>query len=106
MLNDLLSAVGLKKLPLIGGMLGALISLKLIDGISGWTLWQRCTTVGSGAVVAAYCSPLTVEVLALSNGSEGAVAFIGGLFGMSVAGAVIRALPGWAKALRERISGK
>lgn len=102
-MDSLLSALGLKKIPLIGGLLGAIVSLKFIDGIALWPLWQRFTTVGSGALVAAYCSPLTVDVLALSPGSEGAISFIGGLFGMSIAGAIIKALPSWAEAIKDRI---
>ena len=103
MMDTLLSALGLKKLPIIAGFVGALISLKFIAEIATWTLWQRSTTVACGAVVAAYCAPLTVQVLELSPGAEGAVAFIGGLFGMSAAGAVIKAMPEWMAAVRDRI---
>lgn len=103
MINDLLAAAGLKKLPLLGGFIGALISLKFIEGIATWSLWRRATTVASGAIVAAYCGPATVLVLDMSLGAEGAVSFIGGLFGMSLAGAIIKAMPEWAAALKERL---
>lgn len=103
-MNEILSAIGLKKLPLIAGFVGALVSLKFIDGIATWSLWQRMTTVTCGAAVAGYCTPLTVQVLELSTGAEGAIAFIGGLFGMSAAGAVIKAMPEWLAAVRERIA--
>lgn len=103
-MNELLSAIGLKKLPLIAGFVGALVSLKFIDGIATWSLWQRLSTVACGAAVAGYCAPLTVQVLELSTGAEGAVAFIVGLFGMSAAGAVIKAMPEWVGAIRERIA--
>lgn len=103
MISDFLTAIGLKKIPLLGGFLGALISLKFIDGIAAWSLWQRATTVASGAIVAAYCGPATVLVLDMSLGAEGAVSFIGGLFGMSLAGAIIKAMPEWAAALKDRI---
>lgn len=103
-MNEILSAVGLKKLPLIAGFVGALVSLKFIDGIATWSLWQRLSTVACGAAVAGYCAPLTVSVLELAPGTEGAVAFIAGLFGMSAAGAVVKAMPEWMNAVRERIS--
>lgn len=106
MINDLLTAIGLKKLPLIGGFFGSLISLKFIDGIAKWTLWQRASTVGAGAIVAGYGAPATVQILELSSTIEGAIGFIGGLFGMSLAGAIIKTMPEWAAAIRDRISGK
>lgn len=104
MIDNILATVGLKKLPLIAGLFGALVSLKFIDGIAGWSLWQRLSTIGCGAVVAGYCAPFTVQVLELSIAAEGAVAFIGGLFGMSAAGAIIKAMPDWLNAVKERIS--
>lgn len=104
MIDSLLSGIGLKKVSLLAGFFGALVSLKFIDGIANWSLWQRISTVGCGAAVAGYCAPLTVTVLELSPGTEGAIAFIGGLFGMSAAGAIIKAMPEWLAAVRERIA--
>ena len=104
-MDALLSALGLKQGAALGGFLGALISLKFIDGIGTWPLWQRASTVLSGALVAAYCTPLTMDVLDLSPKTEGAIAFIGGLFGMSIAGAVIKAMPELIAAAKNRIGG-
>lgn len=104
MIDTFLSGVGLKKITLIAGFVGALVSLKFIDGIATWSLWKRITTVAAGAFVAGYCAPLTVTVLELSQGTEGAIAFIGGLFGMSAAGAVIKAMPEWLDAIKGRIA--
>lgn len=103
MIDAILSGVGLKKITLIAGFFGALVSLKFIDGIAAWSLWQRISTVAAGAIVAGFCAPLTVEILELSTGTEGAIAFIGGLFGMSAAGAVIKAMPEWLDAVKQRI---
>ncbi len=97
-----LEALGLKWITLLPGFVGALISLKFIDGLS---LKQRASTVIAGALVAAYCTPLTVELLTLSPKLEAAVAFLGGLFGMSVAGALIKAIPEWVAAARAKIFG-
>lgn len=98
-----LEALGLKWVPLVAGFFGALISLKFIDGL---TVRQRASTVLAGAIIAAYCTPLTVEVLGLSAKLEGAVAFLGGLFGMSIAGALITAIPEWVRAARKRWIGE
>lgn len=95
-------ALGLKWVTLVPGFVGALISLKFIDGL---TMWQRATTVLAGAIAAAYCTPLTVELLSLSPKIEGAIAFLGGLFGMSIAGASIKAIPEWLAAAKARWIG-
>jgi hypothetical protein len=97
-----LEAIGLKWLTLIAGFLGAVISLKFIDGLS---VKQRASTVIAGALVAGYCTPLTVELLGLSQKLEGPVAFLGGLFGMSIAGAAIKAIPEWVAAAKEKWLG-
>lgn len=96
-----LSAVGIKLATLVGGFLGALVSLKFIDGLGRW---QRGTTVLAGAVASAYVTPLILAGFDLSGHLEGAVAFLVGLFGMSFGGAVIKAMPDFVAAVRERIS--
>lgn len=101
-MTGFLETLGLKWLPLAAGFFGALISLKFIEGLS---IWQRASTVLAGAVIAAYCTPLTVEVLSLSAKLEGAVAFLGGLFGMSIAGAMIKAIPEWVAAAKAKYLG-
>lgn len=94
-----LEAMGLKWLTLIAGFLGAVVSLKFIAGLN-W--WQRTSTVLAGTFIAAYCTPLTVELLSLSPKLEGAIAFLGGLFGMSIAGAAITAIPEWIAAAKQK----
>ena len=97
-----LEAIGLKPLTLIAGFVGSVISLKFIKSLS---IWQSATTVAAGTLVAAYCTPITVELLNLSPRLEGAIAFLGGLFGMSVAGAAIEAIPGWLAAAKAKFLG-
>ena len=94
-----LKAVGLEPLTLIAGFCGAVISLKFLAVL---TIWQKVTTVAAGTIVAAYCTPLTVEILNLSPKLEAAIAFLGGLFGMSIAGAAITAIPEWVAAAKEK----
>jgi hypothetical protein len=101
-MTGLLETLGLKWLTLAAGFLGALISLKFVEGL---TMAQRGTTVAAGALVAAYCTPLTVELLSLSMKMEGAIAFLGGLFGMSLSGAAIKAIPEWIAAGKAKIFG-
>lgn len=101
-MSGVLEAIGLKWLTLIAGFLGAVISLKFIEGLS---VRQRASTVIAGALVAAYCTPLTVEVLGLSAKLEAPVAFLGGLFGMSIAGAAITAIPEWISAAKQKWLG-
>lgn len=99
-----LEAFGLKWVPLAAGFVGAVISLKFIEGQGAL---QRVTTVIAGALIAAYCTPLTIEVLNLTTTPrmEGAIAFLGGLFGMSIAGAAIKAIPEWLAALKSKFIG-
>ena len=101
-MTPFLEALGLKWLTLIAGFLGASISLKFIDGLSAK---QRASTVLAGALVAAYCTPLTVEIMSLSAKLEAPIAFLGGLFGMSIAGAAITAIPEWVSAAKRKWLG-
>lgn len=98
-----LEAIGLKGITLVAGFFGAVVSLRFIDGLNAWS---RITTVLAGTVAAAYCTPLAVEYLTLSPKLEGAVAFLAGLFGMSVVGSIIKALPEWIAAARQKWLGK
>lgn len=101
-MTTILESVGLKWVSLVAGFAGAVISLKFIDGLS---TWQRATTVFCGTVASAYCTPLTIHLLDLSNTTEAPVAFLGGLFGMSIAGALISAIPDWLAAAKQKIFG-
>lgn len=100
----ILETFGLKWLPLAAGFAGAVISLKFIEK---QTVPQRITTVVAGALIAAYCAPLTIELMSLSASPrmEGAIAFLAGLFGMSIAGALIKAIPDWVAAAKAKWLG-
>jgi hypothetical protein len=95
-----LSAFGIKVAALVGGFFGALVSLKFIEGLGKA---QRATTVLAGTIVSAYITPLAVTYLELSPKLEGGIAFLCGLFGMSFTGAIIKAMPEWVAAARERV---
>lgn len=101
-----LESLGIKQAAIIGGLLGSFVSLKFIEDIAHWSPWKKATTVLAGATVAAFMTPLTVEVFELSKGAEGAIAFLGGLFGMSIAGSIIREIPAIIKGVREKVNGK
>jgi hypothetical protein len=95
----MLESLGLKYATLVGGFLGAMVSLKFIEGLG---LYQRGTTVLAGTVVSAYCTPIIVSYLELTPKMEGGIAFLCGLFGMSFTGAVIKAMPEWVAAAKDK----
>jgi hypothetical protein len=95
-----LSSFGLKVATLVGGFFGALVSLKFIEGLS---TRQRGSTVLAGTIVSAYITPIAVEFLEITPKLEGGIAFILGLFGMSLTGAIIKALPEWVAAAKEKV---
>lgn len=97
-----LEAIGLKWLTLIAGFLGAVVSLKFIDGLS---VVQRVSTVVAGSAIAGYCTVLVVDLFGLSTKLDGPVAFLIGLFGMSIAGALMKAIPEWISAARQKFLG-
>lgn len=84
----------------MAGAIGALVSLKFHPDVKDFG--QRVFTVGSGAAVAHYVTPLALSHFNLPIERAGSVAFLLGLFGMSFAAAVIKAaknvdLAGWVK---------
>lgn len=102
MFDSILVALGLSKPATIGGFLGAVVSLKLVEGLN---LWQRFTTVLGGALCASYVTPLVLEVITLSTKLEAAVAFLIGVFGMSLVAAIAKAIPEFLTAAKDKISG-
>lgn len=99
----MLEALGIKTGTLIAGFVGAVVSLKLVDG--NLSTMQRFTTVAAGAAVAAFAAPGAVELLALSPKLENFVAFLLGLFGMAIAGAAMNAIPSWVNGLKAKLPG-
>ena len=95
-----LEALGLKWAPLAAGFFGSLVSLRFIEGLG---MWQRGSTVLAGTAVSAYVSPVLIAWLELSPKMEGGIAFLCGLFGMSFAGAVIKSMPEFITAVKEKV---
>ena len=103
MVEEVLAWLGLTKSAAVGGFFGAIVSLKFIDG----NVWQRFCTAGAGWMCAAVLAPAVIEKAALTMAprNELAVAFVLALFGMSITAQILKALPEWATALKERIFG-
>jgi uncharacterized membrane protein len=89
MIDQLAAALGTKKLIMVAGLVGAVISLKFVSEIDSW--WSRITLVICGTAVASYATPALGEFLSVSERVESGMAFAIGLFGMSFAGAVLTA---------------
>lgn len=83
--------------PLTAGLGGALVALRFAPGLS-WI--ERLANVIAGAMCAGYLAPAAMEVLTLSSlSAEAALSFVIGMFGMSIAAAVIEAVRAvdWAR---------
>lgn len=100
-MDAILSALGLTKGSVIGGFIGSVISLRFLSELN-WI--QRIVAVFSGMFIAGYCAPIILNTLDLKPQLEGGIAFLVGLFGMSLAGAVEKAIPEVIKAVNERIA--
>lgn len=76
--------------PLFPGVVGALVGLRFAPGES-W--YERVTNVASGAACAGFVAPAAGEVFRLQSVSMMSfLAFVIGMFGMSIAAAV---MAGW-----------
>jgi len=102
-MSDWLGIIGLKYTSLIGGLAGALVSLKFVPGVR---LWQRVLNVIGGMLVAAFLTPLVQEFFALKDSISSGVAFLIGMYGMYIADAVFEQIPVWIKIIREKYIGK
>ena len=104
MFEHLLAALGLTKGATLGGFLGAVVSLKFIENMT-WV--QRVPTVFGGMLCAAYVTPLVAEMAMHSPTArtESAIAFLIGMFGMSIAAAIVKAMPELIAAVKDRIKG-
>jgi hypothetical protein len=91
MINETASAFGINKLSiLIAGFFGGVISLRFFEKLS--TL-EKCGIAIIGAVAANYLTPAVLAWFNLAAESyENGIAFVIGLFGMSVTAAVITTL--------------
>ena len=76
--------------PLTAGVGGALVGLRFAPGLS-W--FERVANVAAGAACAGWLAPAAAEVFELRSVSAGAaLSFAIGMFGMSVAAALIEAV--------------
>lgn len=76
--------------PFAAGILGALAGLKFAPGIS-WL--ERVTNVVTGSACAGFAAPAAGEMFRLTSPSMlGFLAFAVGMFGMSIAAAVMQGL--------------
>lgn len=90
MLEQLAAVLGVKKAGLVAGFIGALVSLRFVREADTWP--ARCFMALAGTMAAAYLTPGLAEYLGASERVESALAFGFGLFGMTVAGAIVSAL--------------
>ena len=74
----------------VAGAVGAAASLRFSDDIN--TFGKRLTAIASGAAAAHYLTPMVMEHLGIASTRSGGVAFLLGLFGMSIAASIIRAI--------------
>lgn len=76
--------------PLAAGILGSLVGLRLAPGLS-WP--ERFTNVITGSLCAGFAAPAAGEMFRLTSPAMMSfLAFVLGLFGMSIAAAVMQAL--------------
>lgn len=69
---------------LVSGTIGGVISLRFVAGM---TAWQRISGVAAGCVMAHYLSPIIAALFEIEPHTK-AIAFLVGLFGLSVCGAI------------------
>jgi hypothetical protein len=89
LLEAILSALGLKFKVVIAGAVGAFVSLRFFDGLGTAERWT--TFVGGWALAAYLGNPVTLY-LELPAAMELGIALAIGLFGMSIAAALIRVI--------------
>lgn len=88
MLDQLAAILGVKKIGLIAGFIGAMISLQFVTEAKTWP--ARILMALCGTMCAAYITPGIADYLSASERVESALAFAIGLFGMTAAGAVMQ----------------
>jgi len=98
-MNDLLTDLGLKEGTLLASLFGALVGLKFVPGAG---ILQRVTNAVGGALIAAYGSPFITNYFTLSQKLEASVAFMVGMFGITITSALMEEIPLIIKSLREK----
>ena len=90
-MEQLLALLGVKKITmLVAAFLGAVLSLKFVDGHITWP--QRIIMAFGGTFFAVYVSPLISDLIKASESMERALTFLVGLFGLTLASAIFTAI--------------
>lgn len=80
----------LARSPYAAGVAGSLVALRFAPG-STWV--ERAVNVVAGSITAAYVSPALAEWLRITSpGLQSGLAFLLGLFGLSLAAAALQAM--------------
>ena len=98
-LDAFLAAIGIKLKALIAGAVGSFISLRFFDGLNVFEKWA---TFGGGALLAGYLTIPAITFMEIDNHNiEPGISLLIGLFGMSIAAAIIRVIKNtdWAALL-------
>ncbi len=103
-LEGLAAALGLKFKIIVAGAVGAFISLRFFEGLGLGERW--CTFLG-GWALGAYLSEPVTKYLELPAAMEIGLAIGIGLFGMSIAAAVIKVVrdTDWSAIFRSKTGG-
>lgn len=100
----LLGALGLTLKTLVAGAVGAFVSLRFFEGLSPWERW---TTFLGGWAIAAYLTTPVTSYLELPAKVEVGISLLLGLFGMSLAAALMRVVreTDWISMLKRKTGG-
>ena len=104
-IEAILGSLGLSKAASAGGFIGACVSL-MLRTLGSLSAWQSIFAVIGGTACAAYITPLALELGSLSPRTEGAIAFLIGMFGLVWGAAIVKATPEWIDALRKKLFGR
>lgn len=102
----MLEALGLKLQVVVAGAIGAFISLRFFEGL---TTAERWLTFAGGWAMAAYLTGLAHEYAELkSTTTETGIALLLGMFGMSIAAALIKLIRSvdWGGIIKGRLGGR
>jgi len=99
------SALGIKLPAFIAGLIGGAVSLRFLPEMKTW--WHKVGTAFSGAFAATYLTPAFAEYFSMAAGGNGenGISFAIGLFGMSLAAAIIKMIPQFLDEIRKKIGG-
>jgi hypothetical protein len=86
LIEQIAVALGVKSNGLLAGFFGALVSTYF--AAKSWT--ERLIMAFSGTLCAAYITPVIGEYFKASERQENGLAFAVGLFGMTLAGAIVQ----------------